>query len=191
MRSVPKSTRRTGCGTTRRWCSRVPVEFSRRGLCGNARLPRRSKLASAAPGPAKGRDVEFAAAFALAVSGELSKSQRLAEDLAKRFQEDPPVRFEYLPTLHALFALSQKAPTDHREAPSAGGQAHLQEFRTSPLSNKPVRNTGSYSSGLLSNPAENRFVERDLNPLWASDGNVRSCRNPGALTADVRLVPIM
>lgn len=129
MRSVPKSTRRTGCGTTRRWCSRVPVEFSRRGLCGNARLPRHSKLASAALGPAKGRDVEFAAAFALAVSGELSESQRLAEDLAKRFPEDPPVRFEYLPTLHALFALSQKAPTDHREAPSAGGQAHLQAGR--------------------------------------------------------------
>ena len=60
----------------------------------------------------KGRDVEYAAAFALAVSGELSESQRLAEDLAKRFPEDTPVQFEYLPTLRALLALYDKAPAD-------------------------------------------------------------------------------
>ncbi len=61
---------------------------------------------------AKGHDVEYAAAFALALSGDASGSQRLAEDLAKRFPEDTPVQFEYLPTLRALFALSQKAPLD-------------------------------------------------------------------------------
>jgi tetratricopeptide (TPR) repeat protein len=61
---------------------------------------------------AKGRDVKYAAAFALALSGDGSGSQRLAEDLAKRFPEDTPVQFEYLPTLRALFALSQKAPLD-------------------------------------------------------------------------------
>jgi tetratricopeptide (TPR) repeat protein len=60
----------------------------------------------------KGRDVEYAAAFALALSGDISGSQSLAEDLAKRFPEDTPVQFEYLPTLRALFALSQKAPLD-------------------------------------------------------------------------------
>jgi eukaryotic-like serine/threonine-protein kinase len=60
----------------------------------------------------KGRDVEYAAAFALALSGDGSGSQRLAEDLAERFPEDTPVQFEYLPTLRALFALSQKAPLD-------------------------------------------------------------------------------
>jgi len=60
----------------------------------------------------KGRDIEYAAAFALALSGDGSGSQRLAEDLAKRFPEDTPVQFDYLPTLHALFALSQKAPLD-------------------------------------------------------------------------------
>jgi tetratricopeptide (TPR) repeat protein/predicted Ser/Thr protein kinase len=60
----------------------------------------------------KGRDVEYAAAFALALSGDSSGSQALAEDLAKRFPEDTPVQFEYLPTLRALFALSQKAPLD-------------------------------------------------------------------------------
>jgi tetratricopeptide (TPR) repeat protein len=60
----------------------------------------------------KGRDVEYAAAFALALSGDSSGSQRLAEDLAKQFPEDTPVQFEYLPTLRALSALYHKAPSD-------------------------------------------------------------------------------
>jgi len=59
-----------------------------------------------------GRDVVYAAAFALALAGEVSQSERLGEDLASRFPEDTPVQFEYLPTLHALFALSRKAPLD-------------------------------------------------------------------------------
>jgi tetratricopeptide (TPR) repeat protein len=61
---------------------------------------------------AKGRDVEYAAAFALELSGDLSGSQRLAADLEKRFPEDTPVQFEYLPTLRALFALHNKAAPD-------------------------------------------------------------------------------
>jgi tetratricopeptide (TPR) repeat protein len=61
---------------------------------------------------AKGRDVEYAAAFALALAGDLSESQRLAADLEKRFPEDTPVQFEYLPTLHALSALARRAPSD-------------------------------------------------------------------------------
>ena len=61
---------------------------------------------------AKGRDVEYAAAFALGLFGESSESQRLAADLEKRFPEDTPVQFEYLPTLHALSALAHQAPSD-------------------------------------------------------------------------------
>ena len=61
---------------------------------------------------AKSRDVEYAAAFALALSGDLSQSQRLAADLEKRFPEDTPVQFEYLPTLAALSALAHRAPLD-------------------------------------------------------------------------------
>jgi tetratricopeptide (TPR) repeat protein len=61
---------------------------------------------------AKGRDVVYAAAFALALSGESSESQRLAADLEKRFPEDTPVQFEYLPTLHALFALAHHATAE-------------------------------------------------------------------------------
>jgi serine/threonine protein kinase/tetratricopeptide (TPR) repeat protein len=61
---------------------------------------------------AKGRDVEYAAAFALALAGDSSGSQSLADDLAKRFPEDTPVQFEYLPTLYALLALGNKGPSD-------------------------------------------------------------------------------
>ncbi|HEY3741737.1 MAG TPA: protein kinase [Bryobacteraceae bacterium] len=60
----------------------------------------------------KGRDVEYAAAFALARAGELLESQRLASDIDKRFPEDTPVQFEYLPTLNALLALSHQSPSD-------------------------------------------------------------------------------
>ena len=60
----------------------------------------------------KGRDVEYAAAFALALSGDSAGSQRLAADLENRFPEDTPVQFEYLPTLHALSALARRAPLD-------------------------------------------------------------------------------
>ena len=55
--------------------------------------------------------MEYAAAFALELSGEPSESQRLAVDLEKRFPEDTPVQFEYLPTLRALFALAHRAPS--------------------------------------------------------------------------------
>ena len=61
---------------------------------------------------AKGRDVVYAAAFSLALSGDVSTAQSLAEDLANRFPEHTPVQFGYLPTLRALFALSKKTPLD-------------------------------------------------------------------------------
>jgi len=73
---------------------------------------RAAECAHAAIGLAKGRDVRYAAAFALALSGEISTAQGLCDDLAKRFPEDTPVQFEYLPTMYALFALSQNAPVD-------------------------------------------------------------------------------
>ncbi len=61
---------------------------------------------------AKDRDVEYAAAYAMALSGDTSVPEKLAEDLASRFPEDTPVQFEYLPTLQALFALAHHAPLD-------------------------------------------------------------------------------
>ena len=56
--------------------------------------------------------MEYAAAFALALSGDRSASQILAQDLGKRFPEDTPVQFEYLPVLRALFALYDQSPSD-------------------------------------------------------------------------------
>jgi eukaryotic-like serine/threonine-protein kinase len=49
--------------------------------------------AAAALELAKGRAVEYSAAFALALSGDSTASQRLAVDLEKRFPEDIPVQF--------------------------------------------------------------------------------------------------
>jgi serine/threonine protein kinase/tetratricopeptide (TPR) repeat protein len=79
-------------------------------LLGNRDLAKDSAGAAVALG--QGRDVVYAAAFALALAGEFSESKRMAEDLASRFPEDTPVEFEYLPTLRALFALEEKAPSD-------------------------------------------------------------------------------
>src|SRR4051794_12455178 len=61
---------------------------------------------------AQGRDVGYAAAFALALSGDLSESRRLASEIEKRFPEDTTVQFEYLPILHALYSLAHRAPSN-------------------------------------------------------------------------------
>ena len=78
------------------------------GFFGNAAAARRS--ATDALELATGRDVEYAAAFALALSGDSSRSRALADDLERRFPEDTSVRFSYLPTLRALFSLNAREP---------------------------------------------------------------------------------
>ena len=47
----------------------------------------------------KDREVEYGAAFALALSGDSSHAEALADDLENRFPEDSSVRFSYLPVL--------------------------------------------------------------------------------------------
>jgi hypothetical protein len=59
----------------------------------------------------KDREVEYGAALALALSGDSARAEGLANDLERRFPEDTSVRFSYLPTLHALLALSQGQPS--------------------------------------------------------------------------------
>jgi len=54
-----------------------------------------------------GRDVTYAAAFALALTGDLSRSQVLLQDLEARFPEDTTVHISYLPALRGLIALQQ------------------------------------------------------------------------------------
>ena len=55
----------------------------------------------------KSRDVEYGAAFALAVSGDNVGSENLVKDLQKRFPEDTCVRFTYLPIQRAILVLNQ------------------------------------------------------------------------------------
>jgi tetratricopeptide (TPR) repeat protein len=81
---------------------------AREAFFGNPHEARRSALA--ALDLSKSRDVEYGAAFALALSGDSSRSETLAEDLEKRFPQDTAVRFTYLPTLRAVLALNKGEP---------------------------------------------------------------------------------
>jgi len=80
----------------------------REGLFGNALAAKRSALAALAI--SKDREVEFGAAFALAILGDSAHPQKLGDDLERRFGEDTSVRFAYLPELRALLALSHGEP---------------------------------------------------------------------------------
>jgi serine/threonine protein kinase/tetratricopeptide (TPR) repeat protein len=75
----------------------------RAGLVGQGAAARRA--ATDALELSTGRDVEFCAAFALALAGDSPRSRALTDDLERRFPEDTSVRFSYLPTLRALSAL--------------------------------------------------------------------------------------
>jgi len=63
--------------------------------------------AAAALALSKGRDVVFGAAFALAVAGDSSQAEALANDLETRFPEDTLVRLRYLPALRAALAMQR------------------------------------------------------------------------------------
>jgi DNA-binding winged helix-turn-helix (wHTH) protein/tetratricopeptide (TPR) repeat protein len=53
------------------------------------------------------REVEYGASFALALSGDPSGAEALADDLQRRSPDDTSVRFSYLPVLRALVALAR------------------------------------------------------------------------------------
>jgi hypothetical protein len=53
------------------------------------------------------RDVQYGVALALAIAGDSSQSQKLTDDLERRFSEDTAVRFNYLPVLRAQLALNR------------------------------------------------------------------------------------
>ena len=76
---------------------------------GNAAAARQSATRALELGRG-GREVDYAAAFALALSGDLPQSRALAEDLAREFPEDTFVQYMYLPTLRALFSLNAHDP---------------------------------------------------------------------------------
>ena len=79
-------------------------------LIGNVAEARRT--AALALDMSTGRDVSYAAAFALALTGELSRSQALLKDLEARFPQDTTVNISYLPALRGLIALQQGKPAE-------------------------------------------------------------------------------
>ena len=78
------------------------------GFFGNAAKAR--KRAKAIIGRSKDRDVEYGAAFAMALAGDSGGAQALANDLEQRFKEDTSVRFNYVPALRALVAINHGEP---------------------------------------------------------------------------------
>jgi eukaryotic-like serine/threonine-protein kinase len=70
-------------------------------------VPEARRSAMAALDLSKGRDVQYAVAFALALTEDFARSQTLADDLDKRFPDDTSVQYNYLPALRAMFALKQ------------------------------------------------------------------------------------
>ncbi|MGA7274785.1 MAG: tetratricopeptide repeat protein, partial [Candidatus Udaeobacter sp.] len=81
----------------------------REALLGNSAEAKRD--ATAALNLSHGRDVQFGAALAFALSGEVAEAQELTDDLAKRFPEDTEVQFNYLAALRAQLALSRNEPS--------------------------------------------------------------------------------
>jgi serine/threonine protein kinase len=77
----------------------------REALFGNAAQAR--QRAAAALTLSAGRDVQYGAALALALTGDAGRTQAMANELRIRFSDDTIVHFNYLPTIHALVALNR------------------------------------------------------------------------------------
>jgi tetratricopeptide (TPR) repeat protein/predicted Ser/Thr protein kinase len=82
-------------------------------FCGNAATARSDAMAALRA--SNGRDVEYAAGLALAIAGESSRAQALADDLARRFPDDTFARFTYVPVLGAVLALRRGRSDDSVE----------------------------------------------------------------------------
>ena len=63
------------------------------------------RTAVAALALARNREGNYGAALALALSGDSTQAEKLANDLEKSYPEDTSVRFSYLPVIRAVVAL--------------------------------------------------------------------------------------
>jgi tetratricopeptide (TPR) repeat protein len=59
---------------------------------------------------AANREVNYGAALALALSGDSTQAEKLANGLEKSYPEDTSVRFSYLPVIHAVVGLRHGEP---------------------------------------------------------------------------------
>ena len=80
----------------------------REALFGNktAATERASNVLQLSPG----REAQYGAALAIALAGDSSRAQAIADDLERRFPEDSSVRFSYLPSVRAVIALNRGEP---------------------------------------------------------------------------------
>jgi eukaryotic-like serine/threonine-protein kinase len=90
---------------------------------GNATAARRGALKALTL--SKGRDAEYGAALALALSGDSTGAEKLANNLEERYPEDTSVRFSYLPVLRARLALNHGEPSKALEALQVAAQYEL------------------------------------------------------------------
>jgi predicted Zn-dependent protease len=95
----------------------------REALFGNPTEARQKAIAALAL--SEGRDVQFGAALALVLAGDLSRAQTLADDLGKRFPQDTVVQFNYLPTVRAQLALGRGDSSKAIEALQAAAPYEL------------------------------------------------------------------
>lgn len=77
----------------------------REGFFGNTAEAR--EKAMAALKLSQDREARYGAAFALALAGDSSQAQALADAMEKQFPEDTAVRFSYLPSVRAQAALNR------------------------------------------------------------------------------------
>jgi predicted Zn-dependent protease len=101
----------------------------REALFGNR--PEAIRRANAALEFSKDREVEYGAALAFSLSGQVTTAEQLANDLAKRFPEDTSVKFSYLPVIRAEIALNRKEPTKALEMLQAAAPNELGAPRSS------------------------------------------------------------
>ncbi len=111
----------------------------REALFGNEREVR--QMADAALRLSTGKDVQYGTGLAFASAGDATRTQTLADDLAKRFAEDTFVQFNYLPTLHAQLALNQNDTAKALEVLQAAGPYELGNVGPIPLYPAYVRGT--------------------------------------------------
>jgi eukaryotic-like serine/threonine-protein kinase len=87
------------------------VSALREALFGNIREAQQQ--IGSAQRAARGRDMDYGVALALAYAGDANRAKKLVDEFDKRFPEDTVVRLNYLPVLRAKVAIS---PSNTQEA---------------------------------------------------------------------------